>query len=201
GANVSVGLGRSPAPAPCAPRDKGERNMAGIDDILNLVSVDEVAEKLGVSPDVAKQAIAQGGAAILGGLQQNASTPEGSAAIEKALAKHTGQGDSVSLASVDVEDGEKILGHVFGGDKKKVTKKLEEQSSGLFGGLNIDFGQLLPVLAPIVMGMLAKGGEKQSSGGGGLDLGGILGNLLGGGKESGGLDLGGILGGLFGGKR
>lgn len=176
--------------------------MAGIEDILNMVSIDEIAGKLGVSPEVAKAAVAQGGAAILGGLQQNASTPEGSAAIEKALAKHSGQGDSVALADVDEKDGEKILSHVFGDDKNAVAEKLGSDSQGFLGGLNIDFGKLLPILAPIVMGAIAKGGEKQTTGGGGLDLGGLLGGLLGGGNnQGGGIDLGGLIGGLFGGKR
>ena len=176
--------------------------MAGLDDILKALPIDQIAAKLGVDPAVASQAIQEGGGAILGGLQKNAATPEGASAIEAALGKHAGLGDRVDLDQVDTADGEKILGHVFGGQQGQVAAKLTEepQTAG------IDFGKLLPMLAPVVLGLLAKNKSATASGldagqtaGGGI--GDLIGSVLGGGQSSGGgLDLGGILGGLFGGK-
>ena len=181
-------------------------------DILSQVPLDDIAQKLGVSRDEAKVAVEQGGAVLLGGLAKNAESSEGSAAIEKALGKH-----------IDQEDGEKIVSHILGGKEKEVTKELTESKATP----GIDFGKLLPILAPIVMGLIANatkdktakadagtegsggigdviggilGGGDSGSGGG---LGDVLGGLLGGGKSGsgGGIDLGGILGGLFGGKK
>lgn len=180
--------------------------MAGLDDILGMLPIDQVAAKLGVDPATAAQAVQEGGGAILGGLQRNAATPEGASAIDAALAKHSGLGDSVDLDQVDTADGEKILGHVFGGQKDQVAQTLtsEPQTAG------IDFGKLLPMLAPIILGLLAKkkqtgGAAQESSGGIGDLIGGLLGGLLGGGsgggQKAGGIDIGGLLGGLFGGKR
>lgn len=180
--------------------------MAGIQDILNAMPIDQIASKLGVDTDTAKKAVEEGGATILTGLQRNARTPEGSAAIEKALGKHRGRADDQDIDRVDTADGEKILGHIFDGQGQKVAQKLtsEPQTAG------IDFGKLLPMLAPIVMGLLAKqsgsGGaaSAQESGGG---IGGMIGGLLGGGGSGGsggsggGLDVGGLLGGLLGGKK
>lgn len=174
--------------------------MAGLDDILKMLPIGDIASKLGVDPQVAAQAVQEGGGAILTGLQRNAATPEGAAAIEKALSKHTGLGDSVALDQVDTSDGNKILGHVFGGQQDQVAKQLTDEPKTA----GIDFGKLLPMLAPIVMGFLAKGqgGQQQapvqSSGG----IGDIIGGLLGGGGSSsgGGFDLGGMLGGLLGGR-
>ena len=60
-----------------------------LDDILTQVPIDDIAAKLGVSPDVAKEAVEQGGAVLLGGLAKNASTAEGSAAIENAPVSYT----------------------------------------------------------------------------------------------------------------
>lgn len=176
-----------------------------LDDILRQVPIDDIAKQLGVSPDVAKTAVEQGGAVLLGGLAKNASTDEGSAAIQKALKKHEGTGGAASIEDIDQADGDKIVTHILGADeKKKVTEKLT-QSDKTAG---IDFGKLLPILAPIVMGLIASAGKgksgsasAESQGGGGI--GDIIGGLLGGGNKSGdgGIDLGSIVGGLFGGKK
>ncbi|MGN7966814.1 DUF937 domain-containing protein [Microbacterium sp. 22179] len=196
-----------------------------LDDILKQVPIDDIAKQLGVSPDVAKTAVEQGGAVLLGGLAKNASTDEGSAAIQKALKKHEGTGGAASIKDIDQADGDKIVTHILGAEeKKKVTEKLT-QSDKTAG---IDFGKLLPILAPIVMGLIANAGKgkggsasTESQGGGGIGdiigdllgggngnsggggVGDIIGGLLGGGNKSGdgGIDLGSIVGGLFGGKK
>lgn len=185
--------------------------MAGLEDILKVLPIDQIAEKLGVDPQTASKAVLEGGGAILGGLQRNAETPDGASAIEAALGKHQGLGDSVDLDKVDTADGAKILKHVFGDDAGEVAQKLTDEPKTA----GIDFGKLLPVLAPIILGLLAKNQSSSSapaaseqSGGGIFDViggllgggqGGGLGGLLGG--SGGGLDLGGILGGLLGGKK
>ena len=170
------------------------------DEILKQVPIGDIAERFGVSPDVARQAVQEGGAALLGGLSKNAETEEGSAAIEKALNRHGGFSGASKVDDVDQADGEKIVKHVFGDKKDEVVNNLTS-SEKTAGG--IDFGKLLPVLAPIIMGLIAnaKGGQGGQGGG----LGNILGGLFGGGssndaQQGGGLgDILGGLGGLFGG--
>jgi hypothetical protein len=182
--------------------------MAGNDEILRSLPVGEIAAKLGVDPSTARQAIQEGGATILTGLQRNAQTPEGSQAILKALDKHSGAlGEGpVDVDRVDTADGQKILGHIFGDQQDAVAQKLtsEPQTAG------IDFGKLLPILAPIVLGLIAKkaGGAADRAGtaAGGGGVGDIIGGLLGaggsgGGSSPGGIDIGGLLGGFFGGKK
>ncbi len=196
-----------------------------LDDILKQVPIDDIAAKLGVSPDVAKEAVEQGGAVLLGGLAKNASTTEGSSAIENALKRHEGRTGAAKVEDIDQADGGKIVSHILGDDEKKVTEKLTESPKTA----GIDFGKLLPILAPIVMGLIANatkdksaksapsesqpggggigdviggilGGGSSSSGGGGI--GDILGGILGGGSSSsGGGGIGDILGGLLGGKK
>ena len=170
-----------------------------LDDILAQVPIDDIAEKLGVSPDVAKTAVEQGGAVLLSGLAKNASTQEGSSAIENALKRHEGSAGVSKVDDIDQEDGGKIVSHILGADKNAVTEKLTESKETA----GIDFGKLLPILAPIIMGLIAnanknKSGSAESSSGGGI--GDIIGGLLGGGGSgtSGG-GIGDILGGLFGG--
>jgi len=170
-----------------------------IDEILKQVPIGDIAQKLGVSEDVARQAVQEGGAALLGGLAKNAETEEGSSAIEAALAKHDGFSGAASIDDIDEADGQKIVSHVFGDNADQVAQTLtsEQKTAG------IDFGKLLPILAPIVMGLIANS-QKGSAGGSGGGLGDILGGLFGGGQQqgsgsaSGGGGLGDILGGLGG---
>ncbi|WP_226534183.1 DUF937 domain-containing protein [Microbacterium paraoxydans] len=195
-----------------------------LDDILAQIPIDDIAQKLGVSRDEAKVAVEQGGAVLLGGLAKNAETDEGSAAIQNALKKHEGGTGAANVDDIDQADGGKIVAHILGSKEKEVTKELTESKATP----GIDFGKLLPILAPIVMGLIANankdkksetaageegsggigdliggllGGSGSGSGSGGI--GDVIGGLLGGGNGSGsgGIDLGGILGGLFGGKK
>lgn len=180
--------------------------MAGLDDILKVLPIEQIAARLGVDPETASQAIQQGGGAILSGLQQNAATAEGASALQSALGKHAGLGDHVDLDQVDTADGGKILRHVFGGREQDVAKALTDEPKTA----GIDFGALLPMLAPVIMGLIAKKAPQTpgsqtpaaAEGNAGGGLGDVLGGLLGGGNRSaGGVDLGGLLGGLFGGSR
>lgn len=199
-----------------------------VNDILKLVPIDDIAEKFGVTPDVARQAVQEGSVTLLGGLQQSAATEDGSAAIEKALGKHGGFAGVSKVDDIDQADGEKIVNHILGDNKAKVAETLtnEPQTAG------IDFSKLLPILAPIVMGVIANsqkssapasneasgggigdliggllgGGNSGGNSGGGLgDILGGLGGLLGGGGNTnqggGGFDIGGLIGGLLGGKK
>ncbi|WP_193597794.1 DUF937 domain-containing protein [Microbacterium sp. YJN-G] len=177
-----------------------------LDEILKQVPVDDIAEKFGVSPDVARQAVQEGSAALLGGLAKNAETDEGSSAIEQALNRHDGFTGASKVDEVDQADGDKIVKHVFGDKKDEVAENLTK-SEKTAGG--IDFGKLLPILAPIVMGLIANV-TKGKGGGAGGGIGDVLGGLLGGGSggqagQGGGLGdilggLGGLLGGGTGGK-
>lgn len=173
-----------------------------LDDILKMVPIDDIAEKFGVSSTEAAAAVERAGGTLLGGLAKNAQSDEGSAAIERALKKHEGTSAASKVDEIDVADGDKIVRHILGEEKGEVADRLSASQSG--GG--IDFGKLLPILAPIVMGLIAnrnkdKSTEAQKDSGGGL--GDLLGGLLGGGDSStgGGFDVGSIIsgiGGLFG---
>lgn len=128
---------------------------------------------------------------ILAGLARNAADPAGAQALFETLDRHDGSAlddPAARLTSAEsAAEGQKILGHVFGGERDAVV-------SNLAGKTGLDAGsvaKLLPALAPIVLGLL---GRKKS--GGGLDVAGLAGMLKG---ESAGFDLGDILGMLGGG--
>lgn len=178
-----------------------------VDEILAQLPAEDLAAQLGTDPETAMDAARKALPALLGGLSNQASTGGGDALGQAVLADHDGSllERPNPLAAVDVADGEKILGHVFGDQKGQVVQTLGANSKAD----SSIFSKLLPMLAPLVMAWLSKkmggalGGStqaEQTEGGGGL--GGLLGGLLGGGSGAGGAGggLGDLLGGLLGGE-
>ena len=165
-------------------------------------------------PDTAaktEKAAGLGMEAMLSGLARNAESKGGARSLAKALQRHDGSVlDDIpgALGSAgNTAEGEKIVGHVFGDNTEQVVQSLAAKS-----GLDLDsVAKLLPMLAPVVMGMIGKKGGGKGAGSlagmlgqeaGGLDLGDLVGMLGGGTGTKGGLGgLGGLLGGLFGRRR
>ncbi len=146
---------------------------------------------------------------VAAGLRRNTQSDDGLAGLLGALAggNHARYvEDDRVLASPDtVSEGNAILGHVFG--SKDVSRGVAQQLSASTGIGESILKKLLPIIATMVMGQIAKkalgGGRAQSSGGGGL--GDILGDILGGGAQqrqqpqAQGGGLGDILGDILGG--
>jgi hypothetical protein len=143
--------------------------MSQYDEILEQVPLSQLAGQLGVDENEARQAAEQALPALLGGLQANAADPAGANSIMNALAQHGG-GVPNDLEQVDVADGQKIVGNIFGDNTDQVMNQLGGMGGGATGDL---VKRMLPVLAPIVLSWLAK---KMSGQGG---LGGMLGGVLG----------------------
>lgn len=160
-------------------------NAFDLDSIIKQIPLQDLASRLGVDEDTAQDAVSKAIPGILAGLANNAQTQDGANALESALSQH--ERDVTSLDDVDVQDGEKILTHALGGKKTEVV-------SAVSGGNNELFSKLLPMLAPIVMSLLAKNltQSRSTSGSGGGGIGDLLGSILGGGSNSGGGGLGGL---------
>ena len=184
-------------------------------------TLNQLSQRIGATPQQTQAAANGAFAALLGGLANNAAGG-GLNSLMAALDKnHDGSilDDLQGIISsggqgAGAANGMAIVNHILGGKTQAVAQQLGAKS-----GLNANqIMQLLPVLAPIVMGVIgqlknggklnlgniagmllsaAQGGAQQSG------LGGVLGNVLGGvlggggGNKPGGL-LGGLLGGLFG---
>jgi hypothetical protein len=185
--------------------------MTAVDDIMSSVPLAALADRLGVDQATAEEATRQALPALLGGIQANTADPGGAASFASAVRQHDGNlvEGGVNLDDVDENDGDRIVGHVFGDQRGQVVRQL-----GNTGGTSTTsdlMGKLLPILAPIVMAYLAKrlgggAGAGGQSGGIGDLLGSILGGMGGqqqGGQQQGGLGgvLGDLLGGLLGGGR
>lgn len=209
--------------------------MSGLLDLLNgplgkqLIS--GVAGQTGQPANKTADALSLAMPLLLGAMKKNASTPQGAQGLMGALAsKHDGSilddlgglfGGGVDQSVLN--DGEGILGHVFGAKQPQVQNALSQKT-----GLDADaIAQILKIAAPIVMGYLGKqtaqsnvsdqnglnsllggilGGQPQQSqnlittlldaDGDGSILDDVAGMVMGTSKKKAGL--GGLLGGLFG---
>lgn len=156
--------------------------------------IESMAKDLGIPPAMAKQGAEALLPAILGGFKKQAQ-PGGIEGLGGLLGQLGGGGllDAVlGSQPTPVAQGNDVLGQIFG--TKDVSRTVAGQAAaqtGLDAGL---LKKMLPILAMMVAGYMAKQGDRSQGGG----LGGMLGNILGGGvapSAAGGL---GGLGGLAG---
>ena len=159
--------------------------------------IQSMAQELGIPPAVAQQGAEALLPAILGGFKTQAQNAGGIEGLGGLLGQLGGGGllDSVlGSGPTPVSQGNDVLGQIFG--SKDVSRTVADHAAGQTG---LDSGllkQMLPILAMMVAGYMAKQGGGQQQGGGGL--GDLIGGALGGsGGSSGGL--GGLLGSVLGG--
>jgi hypothetical protein len=172
-------------------------NMADL--VLNSGGVDAIARELGVPPAMAQAGAAALLPAILGGFKKQAQAqPSGIEGLGGLLGQLGGGGllDAVlAPAPTPVEQGNDVLGQIFGSkDVSRTVAGHAAEQTGLDSSL---LKKMLPMLAMLVAGYLAKQGGGEAAGGGGL--GGLIGGMLGGGQAQGGGGLGGALGNVLGG--
>jgi hypothetical protein len=156
-------------------------------------AVEQISQNVGADSSLVNSAIQLALPALINGLANNASTPEGAESLNTALDNdHSGGGilDNIGgLAGMIFGGGQAappprqadaggILGHILGSNQGAVAQDVSQQT-GLGMG---QVAQILMFLAPIVMGYLGK--QKQEQGVGADGLGGLLGGLLGGGQQA-----------------
>jgi hypothetical protein len=167
--------------------------MLSLQDLLGSQQGSEAMEQItntvGAEPSMVNSAISAALPAILGGLANNAATPEGANSLDSALEEdHAGGGILGNLGGLagmifgqpraaepppTQANAGGILSHIFGDSQGAVAQDVS-QKSGLGMG---QVAQILMMLAPIVMGYLGKQKQEQNVGADGL--GGLLGGLLG----------------------
>ena len=190
-------------------------------DIFNMLggmgqAQQTVGNQLGTTPQQTEAALEAAVPLLLGAVARNATQPGGLDALASAVGQHD---DSAMLGFQqgqvpDLNEGQKILGHVFGGQQQAAANAIGQRA-----GIDPQMAmQLLMMVAPLILSYLsnrsrAQGGQMggqagsgQSGGGmslpGGLGggmgggLGSVLGSILGGGAAGG---LGSVLGGMLGG--
>ena len=142
-------------------------------------AIDKVAQQLGVDEQTAQAGAAALLPAILGGFKKTAQTQPGGLGDLGGLLGQLGGGGLfdavVSPEPTPVEKGNDVLGQIFG--SKDVSRTVAGNASAQTGIDPTLLKKMLPILAMLVTGYLAKQGSGAAGAGG---LGGMLGNLLGG---------------------
>ena len=158
---------------------------------LEGAPLQQISQQLGVGRTQTAGAISAALPLLMGALGKNASQPQGAEALFGALQKdHTGGGGIGDLLGMVLggaqsrqTDGAGMLGHILGGQQGRAEQHLGE-ATGLGGDRA---GQLMKILAPIVMAYLAKRmfSGNESGGGAAMGMAGgnptsqILGSILG----------------------
>jgi hypothetical protein len=158
--------------------------------------IQQIAQQLGVDPAQAEQAIQQAMPLLIGGLAKNASTDQGADVLHSVLGDHAGNSVGSILGSVlggggasgELNNGAAILGHIFGARQDQAAQGLGQQTG--LGSQNA--GQLLTILAPVVMGVLGNMTQRQGMSPSGL--GSVLGQEA---QRIGQTGAGGLLGAVF----
>ena len=184
--------------------------------MLSSDSIAQMSKKTGTSTDEVKSVLLSALPAMLSGVQGQANNQDTVAGFAGALDSHAKDDTSdisAFLSNVDIKDGEKIVGHLLGGDKAATTKAAATKA----GLSNAATGKILGAAAPLLMSLLGQqftqaaqaqnvqplGGSQQAAPSGI----GLLAGLLGGGQQSSAAQqsapqasgLGGLLGSLLGG--
>lgn len=137
---------------------------------LQGAPLQQLAQQMGAGTDETQQAVGAALPLMFGAMGQNAAQPEGADALFSALQRdHVpqaaggldlggllgsllgGGGGAAAGNAAPALDGAGILGHIFGGSQQRAEAGLG-QATGLGGNA----GQLLRLLAPIVMAFLAQ---------------------------------------------
>ena len=192
-----------------------------LDDVQSALSggtVDDISRRIGADPGRTRTAIDSAIPLLVAALGKEAADPARRSGLQQAIREdHDGSvvDDLPTYLSGGMSgratDGDKIVGHVLGDRRDSAVQALAGRS-----GLDLNaIASLLPLLAPIVMGILGRkqrsgdisldsitdvlGGDTQRATDDSPDLGDLLGNVLGEGNgKSGGI--GDVLGSILGGR-
>jgi hypothetical protein len=138
-----------------------------------------ISRELGISEAQAASGAEALAPAILGGFKKQAQAPAGLDAFGGLLSQLGGGGllDNVlSPEPTDISRGNDVLGQIFG--SKEVSRTVAQNASARSGLDPAVIKKMLPMVAMLVAGYMAKQRGVSQSGGG--NLAGMLGGLLGG---------------------
>jgi len=193
-----------------------------IDDVHSALSggaVDDISRRIGADPARTRTAIDSAIPLLVAALGKEAADPARRPGLEQAIREdHDGSVvDDLTTylaggMTTRATKGDKIVDHVLGDRREPAVQALSGRS-----GLDLStVASLLPLLAPIVMGILGRkqrsgdvsfdsitdvlGGDTQRAADGSPDIGDLLGSVLGGGDGKQGGGLGDVLGSILGGR-
>lgn len=144
--------------------------------------IDSISKESGASKKDTQTVVTAALPALLGALQNNASSGNAGGILQAINTKHDGSildNLASALGADTAKDGAGILKHVLGGNQSSIQQALSKKT-GVSGAT---VSKILSLLAPIVMGYLGRE-TKKSSVNNEKELTDLLGGLIGGGSGS-----------------
>jgi hypothetical protein len=121
-------------------------------------AVQQIGAQLGLAPEQTTSALSALVPALAAGVQQQAQNPNGLSALLSALSSGQHQqyvdNPSTLAAPQTTEDGNAILGHIFG--SKDVSRQVATQAAAHTGLGEDVLKRMMPMAAALVMGALAR---------------------------------------------
>src|ERR1700682_4882744 len=142
--------------------DESPSILDALQEQLGPDAIQKMSGQLGTDTAATSHAISMALPILLGGLSKNAANAEGAAALDNALTAHDGGilDNLGALLGSRGGAGAAILAHILGSRRTPV-----EQGVGRATGMNgQQVGQLLMMLAPLVMGVLGRMKRQQGVG-------------------------------------
>ena len=136
---------------------------------LGQQAVEQVTQQVGGNKEATQMAIAAAIPMLISALQKNTKSKSGAESLANALEKDHDGGILGNLGALLGQSstqsmGEKILGHVLGGNQDNVSNKLGK-ATGLG---STDVTKILANLAPVVLGAVGKAKRENNLGASGL---------------------------------
>ena len=168
---------------------------------LGQNEIDQISQQVGADPATTQNAISAALPMIVGGMANHAAQPGGADAIHNSLDSHGGILGNLGglLGGAGLGDGGGLLGKILGGHQQPVQQGVSQAS-----GLDPDQSRkLIMILAPIVMGVLARKHAQAQQQGNPQPVGAVLQNEAQHAQQQAQRQaphLGGLLGQIFGGR-
>ncbi len=130
--------------------------------LLSNESVTGVAKKVGVDVDDVKKVFASALPMLLGGANNQSKNKETAQSFADALSEHAKK-DTKDITSflkdIDIQDGAKIIGHLFGGNPLKQAESISKKS----GVTKANTGNILSMMGPLFMSLLGQEAQTQQT--------------------------------------
>ncbi len=159
--------------------------------LLSKDSLENIESVTGASEKQVKNVLTSALPSLLNGAQAQATNQDTAEGFVGALADHA-KVDTNDISSffngLDLTDGGKIVGHLLGDSRAETTEKAASSA----GVSTTKSGNILSAAAPLLMSLLGQQTASSSESNNASGIGGLMGSLLG------NVDLGSLLGGLLG---
>ena len=127
-------------------------------------SVNSLAKKTGISDAAVKMIVSAAIPLLLKSLTKNASSQQGAASLLGALGQHKNtKALSLQIEEADADDGNKIIGHIFGDSTNDVVSQLSQQTGLDNSQVNSVLGNMAPALLSSISAATAASSAGQNA--------------------------------------